>query len=103
MLTGTKKNNDISNLQVMLHTTHCSTHASERGRMCVDLRCPECGHEFTRYKSTTHLQKPSKLGATFCGPVCRGKFSARVKYGGLTEPLQNAIKLNVIHEYRRYL
>ena len=82
-----KKNNDISNLQIMTQTAHSSAHTSERGRMCVELQCPECGQEFTRFKSTTHLQKPSKLGATFCGSVCRGKFSAKVKYDGLTETM----------------
>jgi len=71
--------------------------------VCCLLKCPQCENNFEREKNKTHLIKPSKLGATFCSPRCRGLFSQRIQANvKLTKDMIKSIKNNVIKEYKKY-
>lgn len=70
-----KKDNDISNLEVMSKSDHSRMHNLERGITFVDLICPNCGSGFRREKRRTHLVKGGKR--TFCSRSCNGKFSRK--------------------------
>lgn len=98
-----KKNNSIDNLELLTITTHNELHSKERGRKILKLKCPWCGKEFVRYKSLTHLQKPSKYNCTCCCNSCRGKLYRSIQLNGITQRIQEAISNNVIAEEKRYL
>lgn len=96
-----KKDNAISNLEVMGRVEHIKHHLSEVGRCYVILRCPNCGVEFEVPKNKSFLIKKTKF--TACSPKCRGKFSAYIQYKGIDDFVLNAFKNNLVKEYRKYL
>ena len=98
-----KKNNSIDNLELMTTVAHQEMHSKEHGRYIVELQCPWCGKLFTKYKNTTHLQKPSKYNCTCCSPSCRGKLYRYIQINGITSRIQEAISNNVIATYKRFL
>jgi hypothetical protein len=75
----------VSNLELLSNSAHAKTHGSKKTTRVVKLACPECGKTFYRARRQTHLVKPSKLKATFCSNRCRGLFSSRIQYYGMTE------------------
>ena len=98
---GNGKNNKIENLELMKQSEHARQHGIERGIVMCLLKCPECQEDFDKPKNKTHLVKPSKLGATFCGNRCRGLFSQKIQAnGGLTDEMKSRISSNVIREYK---
>lgn len=67
-----KKDNRVSNLEVVTHAEHAAVH--RKGRLYVDLICPCCEEIFSRPKNQTHFSKPGQK-YTACSKVCRGKLS----------------------------
>jgi phage antirepressor YoqD-like protein len=65
-----KKNNDISNLQLMNNKEHNRLH-STKGRTMITLICPNCKKEFIKEKRQTHLIKGGNPSC--CSRHCRGK------------------------------
>jgi len=101
-INGKKKDNRLKNLKVEDAITHGRLHGIEQGRLWVSLRCPWCACTFQRPRNTTHLQKPSNLKVTCCGPSCRGNFSRYVQLHGKTLRLKLAVDANVQKIYRIY-
>lgn len=101
-LDGNKKNNDISNLELMTRQEHSKHHQSERGRMYVKLKCPWCHQVFELPENKSFLIKPSKYNCTCCSKSCRGKLYRDIQLHGLTPKLENAISENLLAEYRKY-
>lgn len=100
---GNKKNNDISNLEVMKRIEHSKLHSSLVGQLYVSLKCPECGKIFERQRVQSFLVKKGKLNCNFCSNSCRGKFSRKVQLGGITQEMQEAISGNLLAEYKKYI
>lgn len=96
---GNKKNNDISNLQVMKALEHVSYHVQQRGKTMLEIKCPCCKNVFSRSKNKTHLGK--KVGKiTFCSASCRGKFWRDVQLNRITtNQVESAISGNILREY----
>jgi len=99
---GNRKNNDISNLQLMENADHCRMHALRHGRKAVILRCPQCGKVFEKYRNKSFLQKPSKYNCTCCSPTCRGKLSRDIQLHGLTPEIQSRINNCLVREFIKY-
>lgn len=98
---GNKKNNCIENLEVHDRAIHSKSHSIQQGRKMVKLICPSCKCEFIRTHNQTHLVKPSSW--TACSAKCRGKFSTKIQYQGRTKEVEDAISVNILSTYRRYL
>ncbi len=98
-----KKNNDISNLELMDKALHVEMHSKEQGRQMVKLICPWCKKEFIAEKRCTHLQKPSKYHCTCCCRSCRGKLYRYIQMNRVTSAIRDAINNNVVASYKRYL
>ena len=97
-----KKNNDISNLEVLTKDEHSRIHMYERGKYYVKLKCPWCGKEFETPRNKTHLVKHKTINCTFCSRRCSGSFSSYRQYKGLTEDMKKAITENVICVYIKH-
>lgn len=95
---GDKKDNRIENLEVMGVKEHNSLHGREKGRLAVDLICPQCKGSFTRYKNKTHLDKGGMY--TACSRSCSGKISRDLQLG---LDRVGDISDNVVRVYRYYL
>lgn len=100
-INGQKKDNRIENLEVHDSIKHNRSHGILQGRKIVVLRCPNCEVIFKREHRQTHLIKSSNW--TTCSNSCRGKFSRKIQLQGKTKEVENAISVNVLSEYRRYL
>lgn len=100
-INGNKKDNRIENLEVHDSREHTRSHSIMQGRKMVVLKCPNCGEEFEREHRQTHLSKQSAW--TACSASCRGKFSRKIQLRGITKEVEDAISVNVLSEYRRYL
>lgn len=98
-----KKNNNISNLELMDKNLHAQMHVREHGKLMMNLICPWCKQEFTQERRATHLVKPSKYHCTCCCNTCRGKLYRYIQMNGVTPAIQEAIDNNVISSFRRYL
>jgi hypothetical protein len=98
---GNKKDNRIENLEVHDASEHSRSHGILKGRKMVKLICPECNVIFEKEHRQSHLCKKSKW--TACSKSCRGKFSRRIQLQGLTKEMENAISVNILSEYVRYL
>lgn len=94
---GDKKNNNISNLEIMNRSKHSRMHGLQHGRKFCILKCPECGVIFIKPKNATHLQKSSIF--TSCSRKCSGKFSRKIQLFGLTHNVESAISENIVSEY----
>ena len=95
-----KKNNILSNLELMLKSEHSRMHMLKQGRKWVKLKCPECGELFDRELRNSFLQKGSEY--TCCSPRCRGLFSRFIQLNGKTPKVIKAISDNLICRYRKY-
>lgn len=100
---GNKKNNDISNLEVMDYREHVKRHVHSFGRAYVLLKCPYCGVVFERTKNKSFLIKKNKLNCTFCSRTCSAKFSREIQLHGLTPEMEDAISENLLAEYKKYI
>ena len=72
---GDKKNNELSNLQVMSSAKHSSYHSLERweGNRAerIELVCPNCKRTFKiRLKQYGHRKKNNKTEAIYCSIRC---------------------------------
>lgn len=86
------ENNDISNLQIVLHGEHQREHGKKLRKYFDKISiCPECGKEFLwtakqqRYHNSELSRKKSKnkyskhCDKPFCSKICAGKYSKRVQ------------------------
>lgn len=95
---GNKKNNELSNLELMDAKEHIKHHVNERGKTMCEIKCPQCKIIFSRPKNTTHIGK--KIGSyTCCSSSCRGKFSRQIQLHGITSQVESAISENILREY----
>lgn len=97
-----KKNNNITNLQLMTQKEHNHYHRLESGRMWVKLKCPWCKKEFELEKNKSFLQKSNEYNCTCCSTSCRGKLYRFIQLNGVTEQVQTAISENLLSEYIKY-
>jgi hypothetical protein len=97
---GDKKNNDISNLEVMSKREHARRHALAVGRAMVELRCPWCGKIFAVRRGQSFLAKGYEY--TCCSRRCRGRFSRMIQLTGRTQEVEDAISGNLVREFRSY-
>jgi len=95
---GNKKNNSISNLQVMTAKEHNSHHGKEQGKWLCELICPWCKKQFTLERRKTHLIR-KKHKYTCCSASCRGSFSRNVQLHGITHEVESAISVNIQRLY----
>ena len=91
-----KKNNDISNLEVLSDIEHVRLHSSI-GRTYVRLCCPECKRIFVIEKRKSFLSKRHKY--TCCSMTCRGKFSRRIQLHGETIETKKAVSGNLLEVF----
>ena len=95
-----RKNNDISNLEVMGYKEHVKMHADERLRKMVMLKCPWCEKEFTLPSNESFLGKPRyKYRCTCCSRSCGGKLKRHIQLNGITPDIQRRMDECLIKEY----
>jgi uncharacterized C2H2 Zn-finger protein len=99
-INGDKRDNRIENLQVLDSKTHLQLHGAKKGRLYVDLKCPQCGRLFTKPHNSTHVVKGGLY--TTCSRVCRGKLSRFIQLHGATHIVESAISENILTVYRKY-
>lgn len=92
-----KKDNRLDNLEVMYTKDHMKHHQSMKGRTMLLLKCPECSVLFTRERRQCRGTKGS--GFTSCSRRCRGLFSQKIQYNGITEEMRLAMLQNIIREF----
>jgi len=97
---GQKKDNRITNLEVLTTLAHNREHSKDVGKRWVTLRCPNCSALFDKPRNQTFLDKGGE--STCCSRRCRGQFSARIQYQGRTQIVEDAISGNLVREYRKY-
>ena len=88
---GNKKNNDVSNLEVMTASEHASHHGRMVGRKYAIVICPNCNKVFER--DNRNVGK-SKL--MFCSRHCNGQFYT-------TRKVHDAVSANILTIYRKYM
>lgn len=93
---GNKKDNNISNLELMTHSEHSKMHASN-GRTMLKLKCPECNKIFSKPKNQSHLVKGGIFSS--CSSKCSGKFSRKIQLHGKTPKVEKAISGNIVSEF----
>ncbi len=98
---GNKKDNRISNLEVMTKEAHARLHQLGVGRKWVTLRCPNCGVIFDKPQNVTFLAKGGRY--TCCSNACKGRISRRLVLHGETIELQSAISANLQKTYRKFM
>lgn len=97
-LNGDKKDNRIENLRVMSSAEHAKLHADQKGKIMLELRCPQCKCVFLRSKRQTHIgKKQGKI--TFCSHSCRARFWRNVQLSEITHQVESAISENILREY----
>lgn len=99
---GNKKNNNISNLELMDYKEHVKMHSLEHGHLMVKLKCPWCGEVFIRQKRNTFLSKKNKYKCTCCSNHCRGKLYREIQLHGVTPKVESAISENILSIYKEY-
>lgn len=98
-----KKDNDITNLEILTNKEHVQLHGKKRGKQMVKLKCPWCNKIVEKPKNITHLIKPSKYHCTCCSTTCRGKLYREIQLHGVMPTLENAISENILAEYKKYI
>lgn len=93
-----KKNNDISNLELLTVKEHHELHSREKKHKYILLKCPQCGKIFSRVTGRAHCYY-GLTRYTCCSKNCSVKFGRRIRMYGLSPKMQEAIKENVIGEY----
>ena len=88
---GNKKNNDISNLEVMTASEHVSHHNRTVGRKFAIVRCPNCNNVFERDNWNVGKGK-----LTFCSRHCNGQFYT-------TRKVHDAVSANILTIYKKYM
>jgi len=92
-----RKDNQISNLEVMCMKSHVRMHGLSQGMRMVLFKCPFCKKLFPRPKNKSSLVKPNK--ATFCSRRCNGSFSRMIQLYGKTIEMERSILGNIVREY----
>ena len=89
-------NNSPDNLLVLTHDEHSKLHAEERimNTVWTEFECPNCGKHFFRRRSDI-AGKRNKLFVA-CSNHCRGKLSATIQHGGITDAIRERISRNVV-------
>lgn len=79
-------NNNLSNLEVKLHTEHCRNH-SIKYRSDVTTNCIYCGKEFIITPMRQRYHASSKKAGPFCSRMCSGKYGTDVQRAAKQECL----------------
>lgn len=96
---GNKKNNDISNLEVMSKSAHY-LHHKKTGRKYLKIKCPNCRKIFEREARHSHLVKGGVFSS--CSRDCMGKILGEINsYGGITDKLKTLISESIISEFTK--
>ena len=93
-----KKNNDISNLELLTSKEHFRLHSNEKPNTYLILKCPQCGKIF----NMRHYKVVSIYGCArykCCSRHCSGKFKSRIRLYGITPEIQKAIDDNIVAAY----
>lgn len=102
-LNGNKRDNNLSNLELLQRKDHISLHQRERGRKYVLLKCPECNKLFEMPHNQSYLSKRNKYNCNFCSSHCSGVFFKDIRTTGITPEMQKQIDECLQKEYRKYL
>jgi hypothetical protein len=95
-----KMHDDIDNLQILTLQQNNIKEAKRKGRKMVLLRCPHCGKEFIKEHQNTHLSKGGSF--TGCSRKCSTTFGTKLYYHPDDIDLLEALRLNVVKEYRKH-
>jgi len=94
-----KTNDDIKNLQILTVSENNKKQGKIIGHLMVELKCPNCGKLFNRYKNQVHSIKSGKL--SFCSRKCGYILNHYIRNLSGIE-LENAQKNNIIKIYREH-
>ncbi len=97
---GNRKDNDIENLELYINSEHVKLHSLMKGRLYVELECPNCYKHFHKPKNQSFIQKGCEYSC--CSLKCRGQFSRSIQLHGRTYKVEKAISGNLVREYRKY-
>lgn len=77
---GDVSNNDISNLEVKLHTEHCREHSTKYIDQLI-VKCVWCGNEFilTPMQQRRRFSNRNIKKGPFCSRRCSGKYGADIQ------------------------
>ena len=93
-----KKNNDISNLELLSLREHVKLHDNEKIIKYLILKCPNCGKIFHKRLSKVHSVHGFAKHCC-CSRKCNGKLISRIQFYGITPEIQKAIDENIVAEY----
>ena len=96
---GDKKDNRLSNLEVMSPSDHAKLHGKEQLKRYVTAKCPCCNVIFEREYRQTHLAKKGTY--TACSRSCNGKICREIQLNRVTAELQEAITGNILSIYSK--
>ena len=97
---GSKKDNDISNLELITSKEHISRHSKYKGQIIVIMKCPNCGGIFERRMGQSFLIKGGSFST--CSNKCKGSFSRNLQLFGKTQLMKSAISENIVRIVKRY-
>ena len=69
---GNKRNNDESNLEIMVRNDHVKLHSRQKGLKMVEIQCPVCSKSFTRRVAHTIVNQ-KRYKNSYCSRQCSGK------------------------------
>lgn len=95
---GNRKNNNLSNLQLLTHAAHTSLHACRHGVNMLLLKCPTCGILFERERGKSHVSK--RTLSSSCSIECGHKFMWRLRKERSSKEVQKLLAENVVKEYK---
>lgn len=93
-----KKNNDISNLELLTVEEHNRLHHNEMTCTYLILKCPQCGKIFNMRQSKVACVH-GYARCRCCSRQCNGRFSRRIQLYGITSEMQKAIDDNIVAAY----
>lgn len=92
-----KKDNRVTNLQVMSKEEHARLHGKSKGRTYVDFVCPMCDSIFTRRKSDSLDKYKGVAKLFFCSKSCGSKYQFCK-----TREVDVTISENILQVYKDY-
>ena len=72
-----KTNDVLENLQILKPQENALKESRRKGRLLVEIKCPECGKIFTRRKGNTQAVSCNSGRVTCCSSVCSRLFKQR--------------------------
>jgi len=99
-INGDKKDNTITNLEVMSNVDHASLHAKRTNAMVL-FKCPSCDIKFSRKKRDS-IQKNHRNKFWTCSKSCGAKFAWKIRKVGRTPEVERAISGNIVRFFKSH-